>query len=507
MKQSGVATVTTIPSEAWAFLTIMALLVLIVNLPTKLFSAEITDISPRRAPVENTRPSAKSGNDLIKAFHFSGTFTLPAQKVAGRIDVISQGSEKQWLKVEIPNHGKHLRVKNRNIMWHFDPPPESRTGEGLWSIYPRPGYAYAKTEIQRRLHEIFDFIQEPKLDERPGDHSRDKVVLRGRECSALKRSFGNSVLSLEYFDSSSKLPIAVSYPSDAPETFLLDAYKEFSSVTIPTLITRLSGDKTNDVFTIDSLTFTSVPDSLFTMPLHVRDWPENWNEFDEAYPPPTFVHTTWPWAGEHSRFFHTDFDKSDKPFYWSYVVLNALRGDTLKTADELRDALHRYDSALYGKSFPPEKIIITIKAEKTEIKVGHAVTVRSIQIDGFDPEATQKPLTTFLQVYRCTVLPRTVPQCWFYARRANSIPLMTFGRLCLAFGENQSATLPNHKQVGSSNCAASDYFHPVTALSLWRLKNAAWFVSFNQTATWKVKLSDIDLTDPPSLTNLIHLNE
>jgi len=44
-----------------------------------------------------------------------------------------------------------------------------------------------------------------------------------------------------------------------------------------------------------------------------------------------------------------------------------------------------------------------------EEKLGHAVTRRAVQIDGFDAEAARKPLTTYLQVYRwhCPVADRT----------------------------------------------------------------------------------------------------
>jgi hypothetical protein len=81
----------------------------------------------------------------------------------------------------------------------------------------------------------------------------------------------------------------------------------------------------------------------------------------------------------------------------------------LKTADELKDALHRYDAALYGQTFPPEKIKVTVGAEASEEKLGHQVTRRAVQIDGFDAEASRKPLTTHLQVFRwyCPVADRT----------------------------------------------------------------------------------------------------
>src|SRR6266581_8428036 len=94
--------------------------------------------------------------------------------------------------------------------------------------------------------------------------------------------------------------------------------KEIGGVTIPTRVIRLDGERTNDVFTILSAGSVLVPDSKFVLPIHVPDWPADWNEIDEAYPPPTFAkQLPWPWKGEHSRWFNAKFDK---PGFWSYVV-------------------------------------------------------------------------------------------------------------------------------------------------------------------------------------------
>jgi len=91
------------------------------------------------------------------------------------------------------------------------------------------------------------------------------------------------------------------------------------------------------------------------------------------------------------------------------VVFNALEGDTLKTRDELADALKRYDGSLYGDAFPPDKIKIFVGAEQKTVKLGHAVTRRSVSIDGFDAEATKKELNTHLEVFRwyCPTADRT----------------------------------------------------------------------------------------------------
>ena len=130
-----------------------------------------------------------------------------------------------------------------------------------------------------------------------------------------------------------------------------------------------------------------LPDSKFVLPIHVPDWPADWNEMDEAYPPPTFAkQLPWPWKGEHSRWFTAKFDKPGDDFFWSYVVFNALEGDTLKSREELADALKRYDGSLYGDAFPPAKIRVAIGPDQDTWKFGRRGIRRSVTIDGFDAE-------------------------------------------------------------------------------------------------------------------------
>lgn len=350
--------------------------------------------------------SGLSRAESDRAYHLSGTFITAEGKITGTLDIDQQDRDHQWLKVEIPQHGKHIRARNGSKMWHFDPPPNSRAGD-RWYIYPRPGYSYGANESQRRFHELFDLSE--SLDSSKFDSKALITTFNGVTCLQVGHLRGDQRKTQDIFDPTSGLRIAISYGEPEPATFLLSDYKELSGLKLPTRITEVVRNKTNDVLTLSALVFTNFPSSRFAMPLRVRDWPAAWSEFDEAYPPPSFVTEKWPWKGEHSRYFHDGFSETNSPFFWSYVVFNALEGDTLKTADELKDALHRYDAALYGKSFAPEKIKVTVGAEKKEEKLGHSVTRREVQIDGFDAEALNKPLVTHLQVFRwyCPVADRT----------------------------------------------------------------------------------------------------
>jgi len=350
--------------------------------------------------------SGLSKAETNRAYHLSGTFITAEGKITGSLDVDQQDRDHQWLKVEIPQHGKHLRARNGTNIWHFDPPPNSRAGDG-WYVYPRPGYTYGANESQRRFHELFDLSE--SLDSSKFDSKALITSFNGDTCLQVTHLRGDERKTQDIFDPTSGLRIAIVYGESEPTTFLLSDYKKFSGLKLPTRITEVVRNKTNDVLTVSALTFTNFLPSRFAMPLRVRDWPAGWSEFDEAYPPPSFVKEKWPWKGEHSRYFHDGFSETNSPYFWSYVVFNALEGDTLKTADELKDALHLYDAALYGEAFPPEKIKVSVGAETTEDRLGHTVSRRVVKIDGFDAEASRKPLTTYLQVFRwyCPVADRT----------------------------------------------------------------------------------------------------
>ena len=345
-----------------------------------------------------------------RSYHWSGRFEVPGQKTAGSLEIFGQQPHKLWLKVEIPNTAKYVRATDGQTMWRFNPQSGYRTRED-WEFHAKQGLARSEDEAQRRLTEVLELFSTLRAD----DAERAAgVVARtsfdGHPCFELSSARRKNQVVREFFDASSGIRVGVTYPGTNTETFLLDAYEDFSGVKIPTRVTRLADGKTNDVFTIRAAEFVDVPDSRFAMPIHVPEWPEAWNEVTEAYPPGFAKETKpWPWKGEHSRWFHRGFGRTNDAFFWSYVVFNALEGDTLKSAADLQDALHRYDASLYGKAFAPEKIKVAIGAETIEDKSGHTVTRRSVIIDGFDAESSKKELRTNLETFRwyCPSVDRT----------------------------------------------------------------------------------------------------
>jgi hypothetical protein len=299
-----------------------------------------------------------------------------------------------------------LRVTDGQTTWHFNPQPGYRLGED-YEFHAQQGLKRLDDERQHRLAESLDLfsVLRPSAT---GMVSR--ATFDGKDCWALQSTRRNAQAVTECFDIQSGARTAATYSGTNVETFLFGERRTFGAVTLPSRIIRKDGDKTNDVFTLASLEFIDVPDAKFAMPIHMPRWPADWHQIDEAYPPPSFAtNLPWPWKGEHSRWFNEGFGKTNDAFFWSYVVLNALEGDTLKAAAELREALHRYDGSLYGKAFPQEKIKISIGAEQSEQKLGHRVTRRSVTIDGFDAEAGKKELRTHLETFRwyCPTTDRT----------------------------------------------------------------------------------------------------
>ena len=345
-----------------------------------------------------------------QSYHWTGGFELPAQKVSGSLEIFGKAPHKFWLKVEIPGAGKYLRATDGRTMWHFNPQPGSRSGKD-WESHARQGLRRLADERQQHLTDVLDLNS--MLNDETGlthAHTVGRIRFQDRECLQLDLTGRNEQGVTEYFDPASGLRAGVSYAGTNAETFITTEYKEIGGVTIPTRVIRLDGERTNDVFTIISAESVLAPDSKFVLPIHVPDWPTDWNEMDEAYPPPTFAkQLPWPWKGEHSRWFNAKFDKPGDDFFWSYVVFNALEGDTLKSREELADALKRYDGSLYGDAFPPAKIRVEIGPDQDTWKFGHRGIRRSVTIDGFDAEATKKELTTHLEVFRwyCPMADRT----------------------------------------------------------------------------------------------------
>ena len=343
------------------------------------------------------------------SYYLRGTFELPGQNVIGSLEVFGKDPRKFWLKIEIPNSGKYLRVTDGRMMWQFNPQPGYKEGKD-WEFHTRQGLLRRNDEKQQRLTEVLDLnallLEEAEVSK--GTNTA-KTDFQGQECISISLSRRNQPVT-NFFAAKSGLRFAVSYGGTNGETFITSDYKSFDGLKIPTRVTRLEGQKTNDVFTISSVDFLQAPDSQFAVPIHMPNWPEDWHEIDEAYPPPSFAkNLPWPWKGEHSRWFTDGFGKANDDFFWSYVIFNALEGDTLKTKDELADALKRYDGSLYGEAFPPEKIKITIGAEQSTQKLGHTVLRRSVTVNGFDAEVSKKELTTHLEVFRwyCPTANRT----------------------------------------------------------------------------------------------------
>jgi hypothetical protein len=224
-----------------------------------------------------------------QAYHLSGTFITADGKITGALDVDQMDREHQWSQVEIAQHGKHIRAKSGGRMWHFDPPANSRAGDG-WFIYPRPGYAYGANESQTRFHElldVYDALHNPNYDP-----VATIMPFNGANAVQIARVRSANRKSQEIFDASSGLKVAVIYSEPEPATFLLSNYKDLGGIKLPSRITEVVRGKTNDIFTLNALTFTNFSTSRFAMPLRVRDWPAGWNEFDEAYPPALFRQRT-----------------------------------------------------------------------------------------------------------------------------------------------------------------------------------------------------------------------
>src|SRR6185369_5262694 len=70
------------------------------------------------------------------SYYLRGTFELPGQNVIGSLEVFGKDPRKFWLKIEIPNSGKYLRVTDGRMMWQFNPQPGYKEGKD-WEFHTR----------------------------------------------------------------------------------------------------------------------------------------------------------------------------------------------------------------------------------------------------------------------------------------------------------------------------------------------------------------------------------
>ena len=126
--------------------------------------------------------------------------------------------------------------------------------------------------------------------------------------------------------------------------------------------------------------------------------PSDWRTEDTTYPPPWAKEL--PWKGDIQIRFPPGWFEAKSPNFWSYSVLYRLDGDVLSSRDDTEKALRAYDAGLYAGAFDGSKIKIDIGEDRKADKSGHEVVRRSTTIEGYDPFATKKALTTHLEVFR-----------------------------------------------------------------------------------------------------------
>ena len=122
--------------------------------------------------------------------------------------------------------------------------------------------------------------------------------------------------------------------------------------------------------------------------------PQGWRIENTSYPPPWAK--SLPWKGKIELRFPPGFFQSTSDYFWSYPILYQLQGDCITNDAELKRALLDYDAGLYGGKYPRDKIDITVRVPKQRQRgQPHILTFK-----GFDPFATKKPLTTYLEIQR-----------------------------------------------------------------------------------------------------------
>ena len=120
--------------------------------------------------------------------------------------------------------------------------------------------------------------------------------------------------------------------------------------------------------------------------------PDGWRVENTSYPPPWA--RTLPWKGTLQLRFPKGFFDAKSDFFWSYPILYQLKGDVIKTDEELQRALLEYDAGLYDGRYPKNKITMDV------VKNPKPSKAPLIIVDGYDPFTTKMPLRTWIQFHR-----------------------------------------------------------------------------------------------------------
>jgi hypothetical protein len=238
----------------------------------------LTAVSARvsaQAPAQAALPSGRevidrsvkaSGGEAAFAKHKSrytkGTFSLEGKGISGSMEVFAMRPARQLAKIDMPGFGLSIAAYDGKIGWSIDPAlgPRLLSGKELDRMK-------LLAEFDSGLHRSDQFAVLETLE---------RTAFEGRDCYKVLVKGRSGVEWTEFYDTKTGLMAGMVGDQESPMgtmsiTTVMDGYKEFGGVLLPTItIQRMAGLGAEVKMTIDSVEYDKVEDSVFEMPAAIK---------------------------------------------------------------------------------------------------------------------------------------------------------------------------------------------------------------------------------------------
>lgn len=198
----------------------------------------------------------------ITSLQQSATMEVPAVGLSASMEVFAAAPNKMATKASIPGMGEMLTGYNGTVAWDVNP----MAGPRLLADKELTTMAENADFYANLLYSADRFVSMETV----GD-----TTISGEKAYAVKMVRKGSLKeSMTYFSASSGLLLggsskSVSQMGEMQINQTVKDYKKFGNLLMPTLIEQVMGPQ-SILMTINSVSFNSVPDSMFAVPAQVR---------------------------------------------------------------------------------------------------------------------------------------------------------------------------------------------------------------------------------------------
>ena len=214
---------------------------------------------PSAAEVLERHREAIGGAEAIRRYtsrRIAGRFELTAQAIAGPLEILAAAPDRIVLRMELGGLGRVERGFDGTTGWSIDP-----------GIGPRLLQGRELDEL-RHSAEFYSELKDPS--QFSSSAVLERTTFEGKDCYVLKLVRRSGIEVTEYYEVGSGLLVgsqmnSTSAMGSIPTTVVVDDYKEFGGVLMPTRV-RQRAMGVEWVLTTTSVEHDTVPAGAFALP-------------------------------------------------------------------------------------------------------------------------------------------------------------------------------------------------------------------------------------------------